>query len=115
MDALRKFYNNFPDPGVVEFPNLPPLTDEEASEIINAMSTGKANAFDLFSDVIFNGTHTEKVKNLIKTLWTKENLNMLNSSHFLARLIPRKTRNIQKLQHLKKSDQLSSCLPWISF
>ena len=31
---------------------------------------------------------TENVRNLIKTLWTKENLNMLESSHFLAKLIP---------------------------
>jgi len=52
--------NSFPDPGLVEFPDFPSLTDEEASEIINAMSPGKASAFDLFSDVIFNGTHRKR-------------------------------------------------------
>ena len=90
MDALKllQYNDQFPETNLTEFPNMPPLSDQDASEIIDAMSSGKALAYDLFSDIIFNGANKDKFKGMIKNLWTEENLSKLDSRHFLARLIP---------------------------
>ena len=77
-----------PIPAPQPFPDLDPLSDEEASRIVERMATNKAISFDLFSDVIFSKELKEKTSNTIKDLWSYETSKYFTDINFEARLIP---------------------------
>ena len=75
--------------GNLPFPKLPELNQAQIEEILKSLSTGKAVAFDLFSDLVLRDEDTKKkLTILLRDLWS-HNLNDIKfiEEIFKARLI----------------------------
>ncbi len=68
----------------IEFPKLKPLTKEEMRAILMNISTNKALAGDLVSDVILNGDNIDQTCEVLKDLWDGH---QIDERHFKCRLI----------------------------
>lgn len=72
------------------FPRLRPLTFQEALEVVNTISTGKAIAFDGISDIMFQGNPSAKLKaaRIVKDAWSEDWEAVIdNFLHFVYRLM----------------------------
>ena len=76
-------------PGNLPFPELPPLDEEQISNILKSLSTGKALSFDLFSDTVLRDEKMmKKLSKILGNLWS-DNLKKVEALDklFAGRLI----------------------------
>lgn len=108
---LEKLSGKSESPPNSSFPSLPPVTEDEVSEMQAWMSKNKGVTFDGFSDNWFRKSNQKFLTNW----WNNETISHLFPLSFEARLIPlnKAHPSIPNKQQFRPIIILSSSLKWL--